>query len=323
MYRIPNELLHAPFTLERSRELGLPRGVLGRAFVRVHHGVWVHRHHEMTHEDHVLAARLALPDDARLTGISRLQMLGLGYGPKYPVRFVVQGDHHLAMDGVFLHRTKKLPPVDEAGVSIEAAYVSYCSLARVVDAIKVGDWLVHRRHMTIESVKTLALSELWRAGAQETLWLLDHLDGRARSLPESETRAILVFAGLPLPQLNVALDDGPEPQVIADLHFLPWGVVVEYEGSHHQRDRGQYVLDIGRFAWMRGRGVPYVQATHEKLRQPRTLVGEVYALMVAHGYTGPPPLFGERWLTLFARVSEAVGARDRLPARPLGRSAVS
>jgi hypothetical protein len=277
----------------------------------------------MTHEDRIAAARLALPDSAYLTGISRLQQQGLDFGPRIPVRFVVQGDHHLALDGVFLHRTKRLPPCDDIGVTVEAAYISYCSLARVIDAIKVGDWLLRRGHLTKESLKKLALHDLWRAGSQEALWVIDHLDERARSLPESETRAILEFAGLPRPELNVALDDGPHPQVIVDLRFMPWGVVVEYDGSHHQLERPQYVLDIGRYAWMRGHGIPYVQVTHEKLRHPRTLVGEVYALLVAHGFSGPAPVFGERWNVLFGRLSEAIGARDRSPARPLGRSAVS
>ena len=33
------------------------------------------------------------------------------------------------------------------------------------------------------------------------------------------------------------------------------GAVVEYEGAQHQEDRGQYVIDIGRYAWMRRHGV--------------------------------------------------------------------
>lgn len=271
----------------------------------------------------MLAARLALPDRAHLTGITRIQQLGLDYGPTLPVRFVIQGDHHLAVEGVFLHRTERLPPTDEIGVTVEAAFIAYCSLARVIDAIKVGDWLLHNKHMTAESLRALALRELWRAGSQEAIWVLDHLDGRARSLPESETRAVLEFSGLPHAEVNVALDGGPEPQVIVDLRFMPWGVVVEYEGSHHQQDRQQYVTDIGRYAWMRGRGVPYVQVTHEKLRHPRSLAGDVFATLVAQGYDGPPPQFGERWLSLFGRLSDAVGPRDRLPARPRARSAVS
>jgi len=323
MHDIPGELMSGPFTVERSRELGLPRGVLARRFVRIHPRVWCHPSHELTDDDRVLAARLALPDRAHLTGITRIQELGLDFGPRVPLRFVIRGDHHLAIDGIFLHRTSRLPPTDDVGVTPAAAFIAYCAEARVIDAIKVGDWLVRNGHLTIESVRALALRELWRAGAQEAVWILEHLDGRARSLPESETRAILGFAGLPRPELNVALDAGPEPQVVVDLRYRRWGLVVEYEGSHHQEDRGQYVVDIGRYAWMRGHRVPYVQVTREKLRHPRTLAGEVYAALVALGYDGPPPQFGERWLLLFGRLSDALGPRDRRPARPVTRSAVS
>ena len=149
-----------------------------------------------------------------------------------------------------------------------AAFLAYCSLARVVDAHQGRRLAAAQGHLTVESVRALALRELWRAGAQEAVWILEYLDGRSRSLPESETRAILEFAGLPRPELNVALDDGPEPQVIVDLRYERWGLVVEYEGSQHQEDRGQYVVDIGRYAWMRRHQVPYVQVTKEKLRHP-------------------------------------------------------
>jgi hypothetical protein len=323
MYEISSELMRGPFTVEHSRQLGLPRGVLVRRFIRLHPRVWCHPEHLLSHDDRVLAATLALPDRAKLTGISRIQQLGLDFGPRTPIRFVIRGDHHLALDGIFLHRTKRLPPYDHHGVAPEAAFIAYCSLARVIDAMKVGDWLLRDGHLTVESVRALALRELWRAGAQEAVWILERLDGRSRSLPESETRAILEFAGLPRPELNVALDDGPEPQVIVDLRYEWWGLVVEYEGSQHQEDRGQYVVDIGRYAWMRRHRVPYVQVTKEKLRRPRILAGEVYAALVALGYDGPPPEFGNRWLQLFGTISNALGPRGRRPALPAGRRAVS
>ena len=64
----------------------------------------------MKDHDWVEAARLALPANAHLTGISRIQACGLDSGPRLPVRFVIEGELHLAFDNVFLHRTKKLPP---------------------------------------------------------------------------------------------------------------------------------------------------------------------------------------------------------------------
>ncbi len=281
----------------------------GSRFVRVHPRVWGYRDYEMTDRDHVLAASLALPDDAKLTGISRIQQLGLDYGPRRPIRFVVARDLHLALDGVFLHRTVRLPPLDELGVAPLAAYVSYCSRARVIDAIKVGDWLLHEGHMGWDDLRAFALDQRWRDGADEAIWVADYLEGDSRSLRESETRSVLVFAGLPGPEVNVGAGAPDDVARIGDLVYRKWRVIVEYEGGHHQEDRKQYVWDIDRYATLRREHVPYVQVTKEKLRTPRRLVGEVYRELVAQGYDGPPPEFGEQWRRLFSRLNDVVGPR--------------
>jgi hypothetical protein len=314
---LPAELLHGPFTRARAAELGVTSRMLqGRRFVRVHHEVWLHRDCLMTTRDRIMAAKLALPADAHLTGITRLQEAGLDFGPKRPLRFVIGRDHHLVLDDVFLHRTKRLPPVDEVGVVVPAAFLAYCARARVIDAIKVGDWLLHGGHMTVADLRTLALSALWRDGAHEAIRVADHLCAGSRSLMESETRAVLAFAGLPVPSVNVAVDVKEEVEVIGDFVYREHGLVVEYEGTHHQEDRAQYVADLERYALMRAAGVPYLQVTKEKLRRPKTLVGEVYRALVARGYPGPPPEFGEDWRPLFLPVSAMVGPRrDRIAGR--------
>ena len=84
--------------------------------------MYVHRDHEMTWTDHVEAARLALPTTARTTGVTRLRQLGLDVGSAFPLHFVIEGDHHLVLDGVFLHRTVKMPACDEVGATVEAAF---------------------------------------------------------------------------------------------------------------------------------------------------------------------------------------------------------
>ncbi len=310
MHDLPPALLAGPFTRARALELGVtPRMLQGSRFVRVHHGVWRHRDHEMTAADLVAAAQLALPDHARLTGLTRLQTLGLDFGPRTPVRFVVEGDLHLVLDGVFLHRTKRLPPTDDVGVTPAAAFIAYAAQARVIDAIQVGDWLLRGGHLTVEEVQTLALAEPWRDGAHEAIWILPHLCGRSQSLKESETRAVLDFAGLPEPEVNGAIDVGEDVKVIGDLVYRRWKGVVEYEGAQHQTDRTQYVADLDRYGLFRGAEVRYVQVTREKLGCPQTLVGEVFRMLLAGGYDGPPPRFGETWRQLFLPISTAVGPR--------------
>jgi hypothetical protein len=312
MKAIPEPLLHGPFTRADALAVGVTKKMLeGDRFRVVYRGVWRHRDHEMTDADWVRAARLAMPSQAKLTGISRIQELGLEFGPLLPVRFVVEGDLHLAFDNVFLHRTRKLAPTDDVGIAPAGAFIAYCARARVIDAIKVGDWLLHRGHTTIEEIRTLALSAPWRAGADEAVWVLDHLDRRSRSLMESEVRSVLHFAGLPRPEVNGTVPVRDDVEVIGDLWYAEWRLLVEYEGAQHQDDRKVYLGDLDRYELIRGADIRYVQVTKERLAHARTLVGTVYRQLVAAGYTGPPPEFGTRWQMLFARASTAVGPRRR------------
>lgn len=323
MRTLPDELLTGPFTRQRALALGVSSRMLeGDRFVRVFPRVWRATDHILSPAELVTAAALALPAHVQLTGITRIQQLGLDFGPRTPIRFVVAGDLHLALAGVFLHRTKKLPPIDDVGVTPAAAFLAYAARARVVDAIKVGDWMVSAGHLAIENVRALALTEPWRDGAHEALWVLDHLDGRSRSVKESETRAVLVFAGLPRPDVNGAVDLGDDATAIGDLVYRRWGLVVEYEGGHHQQDRTQYVSDLDRYALLRAHKVRYVQVTHEKLSHAKTLVGEVFRELVAAGYDGPPPVFGPNWRRLFQRVSIVIGPRRDRIAHSGARGAV-
>lgn len=260
----------------------------------------------MTWHDHVIAARLALPSPARTTGATRLQELGLDVGPRSPLHFVVEGDLHLTLDGVFLHRTVKMPPNDDAGTSAEAAFVAYCAKSRTVDAIKAGCMLLHLELLDADRLEPILSEETWRRGAAETTYVLPFLDGRCRSLPESELLTYLVFAGLPIPEVNETIELAPGIELTPDQWYVPYGVAVEYEGSQHQEDRGQYNADIDRYATYRRHQVAYELITKERLRLPKATVRLVHQALVDRGYDGPPPDFDGLWLTLFKPLADVV-----------------
>lgn len=318
MKRVPQELLDRPFTRAEAIKLGVTSRMLqGERFVRLFPRVWRHVDHKMTEADHVSAARLALPAGAALTGISRIRQLGLGYGSVLPLHFVLQGELHLAFDNIALHRTVMTPPLAEEGqVTGAAAFLAYCRTARTIDAIKVGDWLLHEQHMTSDEVADLCAAQPWRDGAVEALSVLPHLDEAARSLKETETRALLVFAGLPRPEVNIVVERVVEAKLTADLGYPEHDTVIEYEGAQHQEDRDQFVGDIDRYAIYRRADVRYVQVTKEKLKRPRHMVRTVHAELVAGGYQGPEPDFGELWAALFRPIRSVVGRR--VPRRAVG-----
>ncbi|GAA5146934.1 hypothetical protein GCM10023340_18570 [Nocardioides marinquilinus] len=90
MNEIPEPLRGRPFTHAEARAAGVSaRMLMGTRFRRIHPRVWRCAEHKMSEADHVVAARLALPQDARTTGITRLQLEGLDFGPRRPLRFVV------------------------------------------------------------------------------------------------------------------------------------------------------------------------------------------------------------------------------------------
>lgn len=307
MFAVPEKFRNRPFARSEALRGGISRGVLhGPQFRRLYDGVYCHVGHTPTFADRLEAARLALPDGARTTGITRIQELGIDVGHRSPLHFVVEGDLHLAIDGIFLHRTVKAPPQDEEGVTAAAAFVAYCAEARTIDAIKVGCELLRLGLLALSDLDDILREEKWRRGAPEATYVLPHLTDRCRSMPEAELLAYLVAARLGPPEVNVEVEIALGVLVTPDLWFAALRAAVEYEGAHHQEHRDQYNADIDRYAAYRRHGVAYELITKERLRTPKTAVRKVHALMVGCGYDGPPPEFGAEWDALFEPLSGVV-----------------
>jgi hypothetical protein len=307
MFAIPESLLHGPFARRAALDAGVSERVLeGTRFRRLHKGVYVHRDHTMTWEDRVLAAQLALPPGARTTGVTRLQQLGVDVGSDGTLHFVIEGDLHLALDGVFLHRTVKMPAHDDHGVTVEAAFIAFCADARLIDALKIGCFLLHEKWLDGHLLDQLLTEEKWRRGVPETSYVLPFLDDRPRSVPEGELLAYVVFAGMPTPEVNETITLADGTRLTPDQWFEDYDVAVEYEGGQHQDDREQYVADIDRYAAYRRNRVDYELVTKELMRSPRATVRRVHAALVAKGYQGSPPNFEDAWPLLFMRLADVV-----------------
>ena len=322
---VPDALRHRPFSQAEGLSLGLTVHKLsGLTWTRHFPRVWAHRDHEMTDDDWIVAAALAMPARAQLSHLSRLQALGLDIGEVKPVHFTVGSDLHLDIDGVFLHRTGVLPPLDAVGVTPAAAFIQYCATARMIDAIKVGDWLLHHRHMTVVEVAETSGKDSWRLGARQARRVLPHLSEASRSLKESEVRALLVFAGLPAPEVNVSLVIAGERIGIVDLLIRSAMLALEYEGRQHAESISQFNRDIHRYAAFRRHRVEYLQITNEMLDKPKVMVRRVYARLVELGHDGPEPVFADRWSALFEPIRTKEVRRSpitRLEGRPSHRAA--
>lgn len=314
---VPAHLAHRAFSRREAIEAGItPRMLQHARFVEVFPTVYRLRDVVLDHAGQVAAARLWKPQDARVSHGTRLWLLGVEKGELLPIHLTVARDLHLAVPGIMLHRTAVMPPHDDVGVCVEAAFVGWAASARLIDLVAVGDWLIHRGHTTITALLVFAHEQSWRPGAAEVAAAVPLLDARSRSIPESETRVCLQVAGLPRPEVNLDVhDDAGLFLGCGDLVLRLWKLLVEYEGGQHFADARQIASDVDRYARFRQHGWEYVQVTKRHLAHPRDMVRRVHRELVARGYAGPSPEFGHAWDALFDLPNTRSGRRevDRQP----------
>ncbi len=274
----------------------------GSRFIRLFPRVWAARSYVMSEHDRVRAAQLSLPEGALPSHTTRLRLLGYEDVPATPYHFVIDRDRKIVSNDIRLHRTILMPPTDAHGVTPAAAFVQCCEETRLIDLVKLGDWLLHHEHASLEEIGQLLADQPWRPGVPQCQTVLPLLDARSRSPKESEVRVILCVVGLPLPEVNVDLVVDGRWLGCVDLLYRAWLYVVEYEGRQHAFDTAQFNGDIGRYGRFRRHGVTYLQVTQERLAHPRTLAAEVYADLVGLGYDGPPPVFGRDYRALFRKI---------------------
>src|SRR5690606_24754193 len=120
-------------------------------------------------------------------------------------------------------------------------------------------------------------------------WLMREKTG---SFTETQARLAMSICGLPEPEVNGPIHTrGRTEPWHGDLVLRPWRIVVEYDGWNHDRSAGQRRIDILRRESIEAEGWLVVVLTAADLRSVSTLVGRVWAALVARGYDGRPPTY--------------------------------
>ncbi|WP_204912214.1 hypothetical protein [Microlunatus spumicola] len=290
-----------PFTTAQARDAGLtPAGLRGPAVRREHHGAYVEAFIEPDLAVSIAAARLVLPADALLDGVSALQALGLDLGSPRPLRFVSAHPHQVRRPGIRVRRVRARPSAGPHPGSLGPvpALLAAAQELDLVELVAAGDWLV-RWDLTTQAALVAAAAQHHGRGAvlarRASALVRDHVD----SVRETRLRLCLVLAGLPEPEVNpiVSLDGRRIGRV--DLLLRRWRVVIEYEGDQHRTDRRQWNTDISRHEQLAVTGATLVRVTGERMRHPRAVVALVVSALRAGGWAGPDPVFDEEWHRLF------------------------
>lgn len=118
-----------------------------------------------------------------------------------------------------------------------------------------------------EPAAVLSLAERYAGarGIQRARAALPLTDAGAQSPRESWLRLLLIDAGYPRPATQIPVFDG-HTTAFVDLGWDEPKIGLEYEGAHHQSDRGQHVRDIGRYDMLEALGWLIIRVVKEHSR---------------------------------------------------------
>lgn len=109
------------------------------------------------------------------------------------------------------------------------------------------DDLVRATECKLAEIQTLTERYPGRRGIHSARNALDLADAGAQSPRETWLRLLLIRAGLPRPQTQIAVtDEFGDATYYLDMGWEDVKVAAEYDGEHHRRVRSQYRWDIRR-----------------------------------------------------------------------------
>lgn len=156
-----------------------------------------------------------------------------------------------------------------AGVPVTTAARTAFDLAcryTVTNAVAAIDALARATHLKVADVELLTQRYKGRRGIRRARRALTLVDAGAESPRETWLRLLLIRAGFPAPQTQIAVYDGYRHIVaVLDMGWEDIKVAVEYEGDHHRTDRRQFNKDIKRAEALTELGWIQVRVTAEDM----------------------------------------------------------
>ncbi|WP_401000163.1 hypothetical protein [Agromyces sp. GXQ0307] len=238
-----------------------------------------------------------LRPDAFLCGRSAAQHLRLPIPPRLRgiVEVGVPDTSRAPRRRGVLGRALRVAPDDviDDGVRVTSTVRTFCDLARdlsVPELVAVADALA-APHPDLADAITAYPDHRLRAKLIEAARLRDIA---SESPKESELRALVCLAGLPVPTCQkVVTDDSGRFVARVDLAFERYGELLEYQGDHHRTDVRQWRRDRTREAILEALGFHVTEITQADLVQPRQLVERIAANLRRRGWAGTVRL--SRW----------------------------
>jgi hypothetical protein len=273
---------------EAVRAGSLTRGQLRWRHTSVQRGVYIANDAERTLHVNTLAAYLCTGRRGVIAGRAAAALHGAKWvDASTPIEIIAE--HTRRRDGVIVHEER-----------IAADEIAYVGELPVTTAVRTA--LDLARHLPrdvavahldalaaatgVKARDVIALSQRYRGarGVRRARVALALMDAGAQSPGETRLRLELIDAGLPAPRTQIRVSDGFNEAFI-DMGYDEPMVGLDYEGSHHSENRGQYVYDIGRADLIDSQGWLDIRVVKEHSR--RYNVHRVREAFAKRGWTPP------------------------------------
>jgi len=299
----PADLERRPFTVVEALARGVsPRALEGRRFRTPHRGVRIPVSLPRTRAVDLVAASLALPGGAALSGWTAVEVAGLptprsarrtgsgritasAVGPTPPRVTGVACSTGLdaarvrtALGGDLRDEVLPLLPPGSRGLRIEHPVDVWCDLVPGldrIDAVALGD-AVRRWWASEEDLDEALVLREGRRGVVHLRRIRSEVRWRVDSPMETEVRLLLVDAGLPEPECGLALREGGVHLGRVDLVWRAQRLVIEFDGDVHRTTRGQWQWDRTKRRRLRDAGWTVIELVGDDVRRrPGEVVAEV------------------------------------------------
>jgi hypothetical protein len=297
-----------PFTRAAAIKAGIaPKLLRGSRFRRIFRGVYVDA---ATADTPVLRAEAALQlftGRAFVSHATAARIHGVPI-PALPEEHVTvfQPADRRERGGVRVHVAKLAAVVEVEGIRVSSygqMFVELATLLNLVDLVVVGDNLVRGGRITPRTLIEFCENSSHPA-ASAALRAAAFVRERVDSPMETRLRMLIVFAGLPEPEVNHTIRAGDgEPLRRYDLSYPAVRVIVEYDGRHHIEREEQWEADLARREAIDDDGWRILVVTAAGIyRRPEETVLRVWRLLHRRRLPGVP-------------VTPSVGWRPHFPVQ--------
>lgn len=285
--RVPVELTQGPFTLAEAERAGLTRKQLRAATWR-RLGGGLYAWAGLTEGPMLVLAgiRRRLPEGVAFSGRTAGWLHGLDLAPCAPVEVTVPPASGVSgRVGIVVYRSQ----LAEADVVRRRGFPATSALRTAVDlgarlplveAVVAVDMLLHQRLVHLDSLRRHVSAQAGHKGIRQLRRVIGLVDPASESAMETRLRLLLILAGLPRPESQVALhDDRGRFLGRPDFYYRAKRLCLEYDGAVH-RDR--LVEDNRRHNRLVNAGFRLLRFTSwDVLQNPDTVVAQVRAALAS------------------------------------------